>query len=68
MGDLGLTYHLYLIPEEVDLKDAVGLVYGDLMQPEGRNKRDVLLGDMDRLYVFEVALYNEQEALYDETA
>lgn len=48
-----LMYHLYLNPENVDLKDAVAFAYGELMQCEMRNKCNVFLGDANPLYMFD---------------
>lgn len=44
-------YHLYLIPEDVDLKDVVAFAYGDLIQPEVPNSQVFPIGDVDSLYM-----------------
>lgn len=46
-----LCYHLYLVPEDVELKDAEALVYGESMLIEMQNKRKVFLGDVGLLYI-----------------
>lgn len=38
-GNDGQWYHMYLITENLDFKDVVGLANGDLMQRNGLNKR-----------------------------
>lgn len=45
----GLQYHLYVIPEDVDLRDAVALAYGDLMYRNVQNKCKVPQNDVDTL-------------------
>lgn len=45
-----LRYDLDLIPENVDLNDAVVFAYGHTTQCKIRNKREALLGDVDPLY------------------
>lgn len=53
----GMSYHLYLIPEEVYVEDAVAYVQGYSVQPGQRNMRDVLSHDVYPLYTSdEVAL------------
>lgn len=48
-----MRFHLYQIPEEVDWKDAVWFAYVDSMQRGARNKLELLLGDVDSLYMFD---------------
>lgn len=55
-----LWYHLYLIPKDVDLKDAVTSAYGDSMQRNVQNKREIFLCDLDPYY-----LSNEKERAAD---
>lgn len=43
--------HLYLVPENIHLKDAVAFPYEDSMQPEMRKKHNVLLCCVDSLYM-----------------
>lgn len=49
-GSYGLGNHSYLIPGEVDLKDAVSFAYGASMQRNVLNKREVLLDEVNLVY------------------
>lgn len=51
-GSHGLIIHLYLISEGAALKDAVVVAYKNSMQRVVQNKHEVLLGDVDPLYMF----------------
>lgn len=42
--------HLYLVSEDVDLRDVVGFLCGDSTQREVQNKQELFVGDMDTLY------------------
>lgn len=57
-GNYSLQFHFYPISEDVDPEDAVLFAYGDYMQCEGPNKREIILGDVDLFY-----LSDEKEAL-----
>lgn len=46
----GLRYHLWLIPEDTEVKDVVAYASGDSMQRELRDKREVLREDLDPRY------------------
>lgn len=50
-GNHGLNYHLYLIPEDLHLKNYVAFTYEDRLQREVRNKREALLRDVGPLYM-----------------
>lgn len=50
-GNQGLSYHLYLNPKDVELKDAAAFVYGDSMEREMWNKHEAALGDVYALYL-----------------
>lgn len=43
-------YHLYLILEEVYLKNSVAFAYGNEMERKQGNKREVLLDDVEPIY------------------
>lgn len=47
----GLRCHLCLTPGNVNLKDSMPFAYGDLMQRDIQNKRQVLLSYVDPLYL-----------------
>lgn len=42
---------MYLIPEDVYLKDSFTFAYGDLVQREVQNKCEILLGDVHSMYL-----------------
>lgn len=46
----GLGYRLYLIPEDVDLKDAAAFTYRDSMQRDVQHEPEALLGDTGQLH------------------
>lgn len=49
----GLCHHLYLIPEDIDSKDAMTFGYCASRQPHVQKQGEFLLSDVDRLYVLE---------------
>lgn len=52
-GNQGLMTHLYLILEDVGLSVVDVFAYRDLMQLDVQNKREVVLVDVDLLYLFD---------------
>lgn len=49
--DLGLRHHLYLLLEEVELRDALAIAFGPFLQRKLRSKGEVLLCHVNPLYV-----------------